>query len=390
MFETEPAALLALVIAFISAISGLAWMCLAYPLTIYTVASKRFAAGNLFLFFAILVTLFRAPEDGTMIWLLADVLLVLGVFLYKKGIYRLFRLPNHAVFDQVVLFTVLAAVILAATTLINYRTTAVTITSVSSAVLAMTVYAKYHALLKDIPRYGAVLMVTPVFVLTCVLLVKALSGLFFPALADALFLKARIDSIPILWIYLGAIIFINVAAIGAALMRVIAKIRNLADHDQLTGLLNRHAIGREISRAEKAYDRDKIPYSALLIDVDFFKSINDQHGHDAGDKAIRHVAAIMSAELRETDRLARYGGEEFLAVLFNCTETHASKVAEKLRLSIADHPFVWNNHNIALTVSIGVSSITQVNSTKALLSQADKALYAAKSAGRNRTLLASG
>jgi len=128
------------------------------------------------------------------------------------------------------------------------------------------------------------------------------------------------------------------------------------------------------------------PFSLVMLDIDHFKSINDTYGHLAGDKALRALAALIRGEVRPTDVVARYGGEEFVLALPETAGTGAVTLAERLRVRVAGHALaVTADHTISMTVSIGVASYPDgANSVQKLLSAADQALYAAKSAGRNR------
>ena len=158
--------------------------------------------------------------------------------------------------------------------------------------------------------------------------------------------------------------------------------------DPLTGLDNRRAMeergGVELKRASRA----GAPVSLILCDIDHFKTINDRHGHEAGDAVLRSVAKTLRAALRETDLLSRWGGEEFLAVLVDTDARRAADVAERMRVGVAVTPL----DAIAdrATISIGVSTVTEVRDVaaawEALVKEADAHLYRAKSAGRNRVV----
>lgn len=162
-----------------------------------------------------------------------------------------------------------------------------------------------------------------------------------------------------------------------------------ASTDYLTGLANRRTLGREgdlrVERARAYGDRLAI----AVVDVDHFKSINDRFGHDVGDLALKHVAAQLRAACRGGDLPARHGGEEFV-ILFDRIEPAQAKAAgERMRLSVADSAFFVEGREHRITVSIGVASLSEGDRNfDDLLRRADHALYAAKTAGRNRVELA--
>jgi diguanylate cyclase (GGDEF)-like protein len=165
------------------------------------------------------------------------------------------------------------------------------------------------------------------------------------------------------------------------------KLERLAMLDGLTGIANRRyfldSAGAEWSR----YQRYSRPLSLLMIDIDRFKSINDRFGHDAGDKALAHVATLCCEENRASDVAARLGGEEFALLLPETEPDLAFLVAERLRLKVESSPLQVDGQTIPLTVSIGVAAaVPSMGSFHELMKAADGALYEAKRGGRNRAV----
>ena len=165
-----------------------------------------------------------------------------------------------------------------------------------------------------------------------------------------------------------------------------ALLRELSTRDSLTGLLNYREFQRQLTEEAERSRRYGRPFSLLMLDIDHFKAINDTYGHLAGDKALRGLAALIRAEVRPTDIVARYGGEEFVLVLPETDGPGALTLAERLRARVAGHAIsVTADQTASLTVSIGLASYPdETDSVQKLVSAADRALYAAKSAGRNR------
>ena len=131
------------------------------------------------------------------------------------------------------------------------------------------------------------------------------------------------------------------------------------------------------------------PFALVMIDIDHFKAINDTHGHSIGDEVIRDVAQACKAALRSSDCFARFGGEEFIALLQLTDRAGAAAVAEILRKTVATLAFE-NRAPPAVTVSLGVASyLASSESLHDILNEADRQLYAAKAAGRNRVMVAS-
>ncbi|GAC1416037.1 MAG: hypothetical protein NVSMB64_26260 [Candidatus Velthaea sp.] len=165
----------------------------------------------------------------------------------------------------------------------------------------------------------------------------------------------------------------------------ITATRTAASVDTLTGLVNRRAVGRAAEEA-MAYVRAGGMCALLLIDVDHFKSINDLLGHNAGDRALARIGAIMRENVREGDVAGRFGGEEFIVLMRDADRDRALNVAERLRAAI-EHSGVAYADGAPITISVGVSyaRITDISS-EMLIERADKALYRAKNTGRNRVV----
>ncbi|WP_419757777.1 diguanylate cyclase [Acidisoma sp.] len=154
--------------------------------------------------------------------------------------------------------------------------------------------------------------------------------------------------------------------------------------DVLTSIANRRAFNERLAAEEKTARRTNEPLSLLLIDIDHFKQFNDRHGHLAGDAALVQVARILNGNNRSSDLLARYGGEEFGLILPRARVQAAAAVAQRLRLAVeADD--TMEQH---VTLSIGVAAYVPFRGTHGLIADADRALYAAKDAGRNCVMTA--
>ena len=160
------------------------------------------------------------------------------------------------------------------------------------------------------------------------------------------------------------------------------QLSEMALTDSLTGLANRAQLERRHARALAQRD---LPLSLLMIDLDYFKRINDAHGHDTGDAVLRDVADIMREDIRKADVACRLGGEEFCLLLPNTDADHAEQLAERLRARIEAMRCTHRDIVLRLTASIGVATATgDADKLDSLLHAADKNLYRAKLAGRNR------
>ncbi len=163
------------------------------------------------------------------------------------------------------------------------------------------------------------------------------------------------------------------------------KLREQATHDGLTGLWNRGMVLERLTIELERGSRDRQPVSIAMADIDHFKSINDSHGHAAGDAVLREAAQRMRSVLRAYDGLARYGGEEFLMLLPGCDTESALEIAERARLAVASEPAHTEAAALAVTISVGIASTVAADVDPAtLIAAADEALYRAKAKGRNR------
>jgi two-component system cell cycle response regulator len=154
--------------------------------------------------------------------------------------------------------------------------------------------------------------------------------------------------------------------------------------DALTGLLNRYGLHRALQREMSEARRYERPLSCLLIDIDFFKSVNDTYGHAAGDTALQQAARVITESVRGSDVVCRYGGEEFLVLAPETGLEGARALADKIRQAFAERLFGEAAHVFPLTLSAGVAQLSAGESGNDMIARADEALYHAKQTGRDR------
>jgi two-component system cell cycle response regulator len=168
--------------------------------------------------------------------------------------------------------------------------------------------------------------------------------------------------------------------------RLFERVRNLAIRDSLTDLFNHRHITDLVHHEFDRVGRYQEAFSVLMIDVDHFKRINDAHGHPCGDTVLREMAHLLRDALRTVDSVGRYGGEEFVAVLPHTGAEEARQTGERVRQQVQERGFHCGEREVHITVSVGVATYPSatIDSPDALVREADKALYRAKEAGRNR------
>lgn len=169
--------------------------------------------------------------------------------------------------------------------------------------------------------------------------------------------------------------------------RLATDLHKIASHDELTGALNRRSLEAEAAYLKASYARTEDTLAILLLDVDHFKTINDNYGHPVGDTVLQNLAAIVQSSIRRCDYFARYGGEEFCLLLPATTEAQALITAERLRQAYEAMTMDIGGKTLSSTISIGIADSIQVGlDFSALVAAADQSMYRAKQNGRNRVV----
>ena len=182
----------------------------------------------------------------------------------------------------------------------------------------------------------------------------------------------------------------NQAAAALSTIQMKDHIQEMAVRDGLTGLYNRRALDDELRRALAREDRQKGRLGLVLLDIDHFKKLNDTFGHPAGDAMLRHTAHVVEQHLRRGDEAARFGGEEFALVLPGADEAGTVRLAERVRAAVEKAQLVYEGARLSVTVSLGAAVWpSDGKDEETLIAAADRALYSAKQAGRNRVASAS-
>ena len=194
---------------------------------------------------------------------------------------------------------------------------------------------------------------------------------------------------------LVAALLLQMMLVSLLVSRLVGRLERLSRHDPLTGLLNRRAMDELLAQEEHRVRRltnrgtgpDGAQLAVLMIDIDYFKRLNDSCGHATGDRALQHLAILMGSQLRDIDHLARWGGEEFLALLPATSGADAVALADRLCERVRNLPLQADGLALPLTVSVGVAEwLGPHDSLMPLLGRADRALYEAKQAGRDRVV----
>lgn len=195
-------------------------------------------------------------------------------------------------------------------------------------------------------------------------------------------LREARNKLPLIFDYIDAA---KPEIVGKKLMQQLEK---SARTDPLTGLFNRKYLEESIDMIVHQSKRTSTPYGILMVDIDYFKMINDTYGHDIGDEAIKVIAQTLLENTRESDIVVRFGGEEFIVLLYNCDSLHIKEIAEKIRIAFSSKKIKAGNGYFSKTVSIGCSVFPEHGDTFwKCIKYADLALYEAKESGRNKVVV---
>lgn len=179
--------------------------------------------------------------------------------------------------------------------------------------------------------------------------------------------------------------------LSADIRDAVSRIKVLSETDELTGLLNMRAFNRIAAREGDRAKRYSHSLSVLMVDLDNLKPVNDTHGHEAGNRLLKHVVQHIKDALRSTDVMARYGGDEFVIALPETSGEGAKEVAERMRAAVEGSDFDVREIKVPTTVSIGIASYPEHGAdVQEIMGKADKALYRSKQQGRNRCTLFAG
>lgn len=329
----------------------------------------------------------RGRIDDVFSVLLANMLIVLAFGDYARALHRLMQRPDpvRIAWSAVLLVSVTIAVFVWWVNLIAVRVVVVSIVMALLSLLAARALldgpwrehsATQHAIAGVFGFGAAVLLFRAAY--TVLYPGTVLDGLHSTAMQALVFGTGAI--LPLLTSY-GFLLLCN--------DRMRTELARSAAVDFLTGALNRGAIEQHGTRLLAQAQRRGVACAALVIDVDHFKRINDAHGHAVGDAALREIVRRLQDTIRTGDTLGRIGGEEFLVLLDEADLDQARLAAERLRQAIGDAPLLLDGHRHPTTISVGVAVLEETDrSFSDLLRRADRALYAAKNAGRDRVEVA--
>ena len=292
------ARLLILFIAVLSLVACVGWCLMPWVVRICPRSSRRFALANLLVLTGTLFLNARSSELSFWFWFVADAAVLTGFFFSYVGLLKLFKLKWSTRSAQLSLGLALVLLLLINQASDSVWLARLVFSAAASILLAHAAWANYHAIKLEFSTGAALLVSSPFYVTSLFFLLR--SGLVWQnQLVDPEYLSLpHPDALPQLWFFVILTVVINLSLVGNAFARLVTKIRLLADRDSLTGLWTRRIIQQQILSHVRSSERHKSVFSILLIDLDYFKNINDQYGHQIGDKALHHASQCFKDTLR--------------------------------------------------------------------------------------------
>lgn len=376
-------------IAILTGVSAIGWTLMTWPLKIAPKASWHFAAANYLVLLGLYFTLGRTPAASYLHWFVADQLLLLGFVFMHQGMLRLFKIDHFKWLSPIMWLGFALAMLTQSPSEQDQFTLGIifSLSALTSFILLSD--AIYIGIKRDFGFWPGFFMALPTLA-TGLLFLSRIALIVNAPLQNQAFISINTEqAIPMLWAYTLLTLLANIMMFASAIARLTSKVRVLAERDQLTGLFNRHAIHRYLARIEQQWLAQGQPYSIILLDIDHFKTINDQHSHQAGDAALQHASKILRDTLPNDCVVSRYGGEEFLVVLPNCGSERCAQLAHNVQQTLPLQPMQWQALELALTASFGCATVDKGMSIDRLILLADAAMYKVKSGGRNGVAIAS-
>lgn len=366
---------------------GAAWVAIAFGFRLYPPVSLRWAAGWMLSALGTAVLVWHPVVLAPVLDVLVDVAIIGTFLLLCQGIALFLRTPWQPH------WAALALGVVALTELLRLVAEASTVLQTWMFALAtmLALGPLLHDLLRVLPRkfqapWPMVAMAALPVALTQLAFVVRATVITYSDVTGvvALDVGSGFDLV----ITLAFLVFLgmfNFSLINLVLGSLIRRLEQLVATDQLTGLNNRRVVLQRLDEEHARFQRSGQRYALVMMDLDHFKAINDQHGHDGGDAVLREVARRLRQDVRSTDTLARMGGEEFLLLLPMNDIDGALVHAGRIRRHVAASPVHTPTADVPVTISLGVAEVFSTDlSAQSVVSRADAALYRAKAAGRNR------
>jgi diguanylate cyclase (GGDEF)-like protein len=324
------------------------------------------------------------PDFLTLV--VSNLAIMFGFAAMRRGVQLFLRIPVTDR-EQATLLALDAMLLLGLVSVSGHSTIAVVGASVPIAwTLLRSAHESFRALSHEGANATARVVSAPLAVLGMMFAARAVFGAIAPAMAARPLHEANAFNGVVVLVFMVVGLMINLVLALMVVGRLVTRLQHLSERDALTGLLNRRALAPLLQREAGRLRRYGECYALLMIDIDHFKTINDRHGHAAGDCALVKLADVLREAAREVDHVARLGGEEFCILLPHSDLEGAMQLAGRVHHAVRSS--TWELVECPVTVSVGVAVAQSADEApSAVLDRADRALYRAKNSGRDQVVL---
>lgn len=377
-------------IILVTSIATIAWALIGRVMHVSPKASTRFCIANLLATIAVALFINRGEHPSYLHYHGGYWALLSSLAMYYSGICHLLHSSTFARY-KVWLPLVMNAMITVNLPPVenSYLIFGIVFSMTGAWISVNSLHACYVGLeshhLNKIKRIGVCMPFTVASLIMLTRTVHLLQHYFFEKPLDhsEAYIASNLESV-YWWFVLAYLITLNTVIQALTATRLVLKMRHLAERDFLTNCLNRRSTETIFQLNIERQRRFGGHLSCILFDLDHFKNINDVHGHEGGDEALKHVARITHKLIRKVDALGRYGGEEFLLLLPETDGTGAMLTAQRIRQALIDEPLSFEGKQIPVRASFGVAVLDADERYEDLVKRADAAMYQAKNLGRDR------
>ncbi len=371
--------------AIVGSVFALAWTFMALVIGTAPRASRLFVMANLLFVGGIVLSGLRTVVPGYLYYQCAD-LAILGGFAYlHRGLLHLIDADRPPALHSALPW-ILAALVTAPFAPAPGSFTVMALTLYGTAAwYAFTAFMDgMRGLDAEVFSRNARLAVSAPFAMMGTVLVGRTLEVLSVSIIGVQRISTLENPVFFLWAMVIFLLVGNIALATLATGRLLMRIQSLAEMDYLTGCLNRRSLEQRMRIEMDRYQRSGEALACVFFDLDHFKRINDEHGHEAGDAALKHTVRLIGDLLRSVDALGRFGGEEFMVLMPNTDLKGATDAANRMRLALMRSKLEVQGKTISLTASFGAAVLSPGERLDDLVRRADSAMYEAKRQGRNR------
>ena len=362
-----------------------AWAAYGYALHQKSSEGSRVAVANLLIGSGVWMVSHRTGQSSFIVYQVADWSVIGGLVAFWSGIQQITRSKRAWYFTFAPLIVEVVTTVMQVPGPGSYFPRAVAFNFMCAAVGIATFYEVISGnTFKQLNAVKKLALGSPFLAAGVSFLLRGVQILIRAYVSSDLLHDPSGDFALFLLVFIAVLAATNISTLMLLVGKLVADLRELSDRDPLTGVFNRRILDRLFESELNRFKRYGHPVSCIVIDIDHFKRINDTHGHDVGDVALKHICRIFTNGIRPTDAFGRQGGEEFCLLCPNTDLKFAIDIAERLRKVLLSNPVTINERTLELSASVGVATLRADDSIASFIRRADQSVYQAKQLGRNR------